>query len=330
MMIPPASVNSSTLTVNGRIHFLVQPGQKVSAGTPLYTLSSPELIELESNVKDAEAVLKRTKDELAALKSRLARIEEIGLKNSELANQMQFKEAEIVSLEIAAERSRNLQRQATAGSIFVNGVITVPAKYDGIIQSLDITEGAWGERGTSALTFVKNSPLEFKATAFGQDDFSQASARLAITLGGKTQHFAGTLRVATQIDEATQSRVIYFVPENLPDTVFPGQIARLDVSRSEAAHEHFVLVPNSAVIKVGTEDVVFVCAKNDPCAFVARKVKTLPSRRGMTPVSDIRVGEIVVSKGGYELKYELPSDGSTPKKTAGHFHADGTFHEGEH
>ena len=43
------------------------------------------------------------------------------------------------------------------------------------------------------------------------------------------------------------------------------------------------------------------------------------------------VGETVVSEGGYELKYVLPADGNGPaKKAAGHFHADGKFHEGEH
>jgi uncharacterized protein YsxB (DUF464 family) len=35
----------------------------------------------------------------------------------------------------------------------------------------------------------------------------------------------------------------------------------------------------------------------------------------------------VVVKGGYELKYLIPGDGQ--QKKAGHFHADGVFHEGD-
>ncbi|MBQ8444929.1 MAG: efflux RND transporter periplasmic adaptor subunit, partial [Opitutales bacterium] len=273
----------------------------------------------------------RSRAELNSLKLRLSRLAEIGVKNSELENEARFKEAEIASLEIAAERSRALWQQATAGSVFSNGSLLVSARRDGIVQSLDLTEGAWGERGQSALTLIKSAPLEFKGTAFGNDDFSNAFAELAIRIGDKTERFAGTLRVASQIDETTQARTIYFVPEKLPEKIYPGQIARLDVFSPDAADGKFVLVPNSAVIKVGVDDVVFVCDATDPNKFTARKVKTLASRRGMTPVSDIHSGETVVSKGGYELKYVLPVDGNAPKrKAAGHFHADGKFHEGEH
>ena len=331
MMVPPAAVETSALTANGSVRFFVRAGQKVSAGTPLYAVASPELVEMSADVKDADAALSRSRAELNSLKLRLSRLAEIGVKNSELENEARFKEAEIASLEIAAERSRALWQQATAGSVFSNGSLLVSARRDGIVQSLDLTEGAWGERGQSALTLIKSAPLEFKGTAFGNDDFSNAFAELAIRIGDKTERFAGTLRVASQIDETTQARTIYFVPEKLPEKIYPGQIARLDVFSPEAADGKFVLVPNSAVIKVGVDDVVFVCDATDPNKFTARKVKTLASRRGMTPVSDIHSGETVVSKGGYELKYVLPVDGNAPKrKAAGHFHADGKFHEGEH
>lgn len=331
MLIPPASVETSALTANGSVRFFVRPGQKVAAGAPLYAVSSPDLVEMSANVKDAEAALTRSRAELDSLKIRLSRLAEIGVKNSELENEARFKEAEIVSLEIAAERSRALWQQATAGANFTDGTLTVFAKNAATVQSLEIAEGAWGERGQSALSLIKTASLEFKGTAYGNDDFSNASAELVIRLGKETLRFAGTLRTEAQIDAATQTRNVYFVPENLPGKIYPGQVARLDVFTPESAHEKFVLVPNSAVIKVGIDDIVFVCDAKDPNKFLARKVKTLPSRRGMTPVSDVHAGETVVTKGGYELKYVLPADGNAPKrKAAGHFHADGKFHEGEH
>ena len=331
MLIPPAAVETSALTANGSVRFFVRPGQKVDAGTPLYAVSSPELVEMSANMKDADAALARSRAELESLKLRLARLAEIGVKNSELENEARFKEAEIISLEIAAERSRALWKQATAGANFSDGTLSVFAKNPATVQSLDLNEGAWGERGQSALSLIKSAPLEFKGVAFGNDDFSNAAAELVISFAKQTLRLAGTLRIASQIDETTQARTIYFVPENLPEKIFPGQVARLDVFIPETTQGKFVLVPNSAVIKVGVDDVVFVCDPNDPNKFTARKVKTLPSRRGMTPVSDIHAGETVVSKGGYELKYVLPADGNAPKrKTAGHFHADGKFHEGEH
>lgn len=331
MLIPPAAAETSALTANGSVRFFVRPGQKVSAGTPLYAVSSPDLVEMSANVKDAEAALTRSRAELDSLKLRLTRLAEIDVKNSELENEARFKEAEIVSLEINAERSRALWKQATAGAEFADGTLTVVAKNNATVQRLELAEGAWGERGQSALSLINAAPLEFKGTAFGNDDFSKASAELVIRLGKETLRFPGTLRTETQIDETTQARNIYFVPANLPEKIYPGQLARLDVFTPDAEHGNFVLVPNSAVIKVGVDDIVFVCDPTNPNKFLARKVKTLPSRRGMTPVSDIHAGEIIVSKGGYELKYVLPVDGNAPKrKAAGHFHADGKFHEGEH
>ena len=59
------------------------------------------------------------------------------------------------------------------------------------------------------------------------------------------------------------------------------------------------------------------------------KVHAGASRRGMTPVSGLVPGQRIVVKGGAELRYLLPADGQK-KKSAGHFHADGKFHEGEH
>ena len=82
------------------------------------------------------------------------------------------------------------------------------------------------------------------------------------------------------------------------------------------------------MVKVGVNDVVFIKTGED--AFVMKKVQILPARQGKTPVKGLIPGQTIVTKGGYELKYILPAEGSGSKKAAGHFHADGQFHEGEH
>lgn len=336
MTLPPNAVRNASLPANGRVKFFVHVGEKVVAGTPLYSLASPDLIALKSDIKDAEASLKRSRAELATLAERLKRIEEIGLKNSDLAGELNFKTAEIESLEIATERSRALWNQATAGATFKDGELIVPAQTESVVQTLDLNEGAWAERGTSALTLAKFSAPEFKGVAFGNDDFSNVDARLAVQVGEQTHLLEGTLRIAAQIDETTQARTIYFTPKSVPAGVYAGQVAYLQTAKKQVpAHdghdEKFVLVPASAVIKVGVDDIVFVCDEHDKNTFFARKVTALPSRRGKTPIAGIHLGEKIVVKGGYELKYVLPVDGNAPaKKTAGHFHADGKFHEGEH
>lgn len=320
MRVPADAVKTAALT----------PGQSVEIGTPLYSLDSPDLIAMRNDLAQAEADLARAQSNLAALETRLARLAEIGTKNGSLESEAAFLRAEIPVLSAAAERSRGLWRSATDNAELRDGKLIVSSPFAGKIQSLDLSEGAWGERGAGVLTLVAPRSLEFKGSAFGADAFAGTLARLAVAVEGETRRFAGTLRVSEQIDEATQSRTIYFVPENLPKSVYSGQVARLEVFRRDEADEGFVSVPSSAVIKVGVDDVVFVRDPHDENAFFARKVKTRPARRGTTPVKGVRAGEIVVVKGGYELKYVLPAGGNAPKKTAGHFHADGKFHEGEH
>ena len=78
-------------------------------------------------------------------------------------------------------------------------------------------------------------------------------------------------------------------------------------------------------MRVGLDDVVF--AEVGEGRYAMLKVHAGTSRRGMTPVKGLMPGQRIVVKGGYELKYILPGEGQ--KKAAGHFHADGKFHEGE-
>ena len=332
MIVPAEALKTGALSAAGRVRFHVKPGQEVAAGTPLFSLASPELITLESDCAEAEANLSRARANLSTLEKRLARLAQIGNKNSNLETEAAFLKAEIPVLAAAAKRARGLWQIATLGGSFRNGVLTVYSSFSGRIQSLDLSEGAWGEQGAGALTLVVPQTLEFKGIAFGNDSFVGKKARLAVNIGDETHYYDGALRISAQIDEATQARTIYFVPEKADADIYPGQIARLEVfTPATEAEAAFVPVPSSAVVKVGVDDIVFVCATADPNVFFARKVKTLPARRGMTPVKGVRVGETIVSKGGYELKYVLPVDGNAPqRKTAGHFHADGKFHEGEH
>ena len=332
MIVPAEALKTGALSAAGRVRFLVKPGQEIAAGTPLFSLASPELITLESDCAETEANLSRARSNLSTLENRLARLAQIGNKNSNLETEAAFLKAEIPVLTAAAKRARGLWQIATLGGSFRDGVLTVYSSFSGRIQSLDLNEGAWGEQGASALTLVVPQALEFKGIAFGNDSFVGKKARLAVNIGDETRHYDGTLRISAQIDEATQARTIYFVPEKADADIYPGQVARLEVfTPATEAEAAFVPVPSSAVIKVGVDDIVFVCATADPNLFFARKVKTLPARRGMTPVKGVRIGETIVSKGGYELKYVLPVEGNAPqRKAAGHFHADGKFHEGEH
>ncbi len=328
MVIPPHAVNTYALPAAGRVTFHVKSAQQVRKGQLLYTLASPDIVEMEGAAAQAKAELNRGIADLAALKERRDTLEKIGTKNSELNTTIRFKETEEESLKAALKASENKLKLATASGELKDNLLYVHAAADGSVQSVDMTQGAWGEQGAPALVMTNKGELEFATTIYGADPVHYAKAQLALTRGKNTELLDGSLRVADQVDPATQSRALYFTPDRLPEGTHAGQLARLDLYSRDSATDGFIPVPNSAVVKVGVNDVVFIKTGED--AFVMKKVQILPARQGKTPVKGLIPGQTIVTKGGYELKYILPAEGSGSKKAAGHFHADGQFHEGEH
>lgn len=328
MVIPPHAVTTYALPAAGRVTFSVKSAQQVRKGELLYTLASPDIVEMEGNASQAQAALDRAAAELATLKQRRSQLEKIGTQNSELNTSIQFKEAEIHSLRAALAASNNKLKLVTDSGALKNNLLHVYAAADGSVQSVNMTQGSWGEQGAPALVMTNKGELEFTTTIYGADPVHYAKAQLALTSGKNTELLNGTLRVADQVDPSTQSRTLYFVPDRMPEGTHAGQLARLDLYSHDSATDGFIPVPNSAVVKVGVNDVVFIKAGDD--TFVMKKVETLPARQGKTPVKGLTPGQTIVTKGGYELKYILPTGDAGSKKAAGHFHADGQFHEGEH
>ncbi len=328
MIIPPHAVNTYALPAAGRIDIKVVSAQQVKKGDLLYTLASPQITELSSAIDQAHADLNRNEMELTTLKQRLQALESIGTKNSELETNIHFKEAEKGSLRAALKAGEDKLRIFTAGGELIDGILHVRAIADGSVQSVDINQGAWGEQGAPALVLTRKGVLEFTTTIYGTDDTNYAKAQLVITRNnGEPQLLSGSLRITEHVDHDTQARKLYFAPDQVPATMHAGQLARLDLYTFEEAEKDYIPVLNSAVVKVGVNDVVFIRANDD--TFIMKKVEVLPARQGKTPVKGLIPGQTIVSKGGYELKYILPT-ADKGKKAAGHFHADGHFCEGEH
>ncbi len=329
--IPPSAVQTFSLPSSGRVIPHVQSAQKVKKGDVLYTLESPDIVDLAGKVRDAEASLKRAEAELLTLTARRDQLEKIGTRNSELDTSIRFKEAEIPGLRSTLETARNQFQIATSGGTMEGNLLVVRAPIDGSVQSVDTNHNAWEEQGVPILVMTEPGKLEFKATAYASDSLRHSAAHLVLTSpdGKKSIILNGTTRISAQINPENQTRTIYFVPDKVPTEAYAGQVARLELNEPADAREGFISVPNSAIVKVGINDVVFLRDKDDDDLFLMVKVETLPSRRGMTPVKGIKEGQLLVTQGGYELKYVLP-EGNGPKKAAGHFHADGKFHEGEH
>jgi hypothetical protein len=92
--------------------------------------------------------------------------------------------------------------------------------------------------------------------------------------------------------------------------------------------ENETVVPNSAIVEIDLAKYVFIRDSRSKNRFIAVSVSTGEKSGGWTNVAGLPDGDVeIVSKGAYQLKLAASS---SSKNTAGHFHADGTFHEGDH
>ncbi len=314
----------------GRISLAVKSAQNVKKGDILYSVLSPAVGEQVAELTHARSSLERCNAELAILKSRLEKLQSIGTANSELESQYKFKHAEQIQLvqgvSVAEARLKMLLMGTELSEQDGLAAVVVRANADGTVRNVGINQGSWAEQGAAVVTMSNVEDLEIVATVYADDELLVEKVRATMPVGRDHVALEGTWRLDEQVNTEKQTRTLYFTPSQLPQGAAAGRLCRLDLYAGVNDGKH-VSIPDSAVVRVGLDDVVFVEVKEGTFAMV--KVHAGASRRGMTPVAGLVPGQRIVVKGGAELRYLLPADGQK-KKSAGHFHADGKFHEGEH
>ncbi len=329
---PEHALQAYALPVAGRITLHVKSAQQVKEGEILYTVESPTISDQVASIHQGAANLARCKEEIDTLSARIKRLGEVGTRNSDLEEQLNFKKAEKRQITRDMETGHNRLRMLALGAELrvEDGMprLIIRAARAGAVRNVGVPQGSWGEQGASVITMSDAASMEIEASLYANDMPEFTGVRALIPQGRENIAVEGTWRLAEQVDPQKQTRSLYFTPHELPAGARPGQLCRLDLYNDNAACGNTVSVPDSAIVRVGMDDMVFI--ELEPGRYAALKVHAGESRRGMTPVSGLRPGQRLVVKGGYELKYILPAQDGQKKKAAGHFHADGKFHEGEH
>ncbi len=325
---PNHAMQTYALPCAGRITLHVKSAQQVKKGDLLYSLQSPDIMEQRAEVIRINAALERCKAEITTLEQRLQELSTAGTRNKDLEVELANKKAELAQqqqeLSVVEAKLSMLTLGGTLAAQDNLTVLEVRALNDGTVRNVGVTQGSWGEQGSPVVSMSNVAEMEISTTIYGSDVPHFTSVRATIPAGREQVAVNGSWRLAEEVDTATRTRELYFNPEIIPPAVQPGQLCRLDLY-ADGDSGGMVSIPDSAVVKVGVDDVVFVEVSEGKFAMV--KVHAGTSRRGLTPVSGLTPGQKIVVKGGYELKYLIPGDGE--KKKAGHFHADGVFHEGE-
>lgn len=291
--LAPEARRAIVTPVAGRLRLSVKSFDKVEKGDLLFSVSAPDLV--------------ASADELRLLEKRLAVYRELNTPNAALENELAVKAASRAALLAGAEEA--------------NGVVSVRAPSDGVIEALPATDGAWLEVGAEVVRLVTPDALRLKALVSPAE-----IGRLADGQVCRTDELEGELRIGLEAEGG-------LIPVY---AIFPSKVASARVGargsfvcEADRGAEETWCVPRGAIVRTGLKSVVFTRDEHDADRFLAIEVTPGVSVGGLTAVRGLEVDDDteVVVEGAYELKLALPQEGGA--KSSGHFHADGTFHEGE-
>ena len=278
--------------VAGRLTLLVKPLAEVKKGDALFKVSSPDLVARSHDIE--------------ALEKRVSVYREIKTPNAALENDLAVKRAERAAMLAGAEEE--------------DGVITVRAESDGMVENLIAQDGAWLETGAAALQTVRTHDLRFKALVAASD-----ALKLKNGMSAKVGAHHGRVRIG--IGDESGLVPIYVLFDN-DIHVLSGARSQAECVTDETEISRDA-VPSRCIVSIGLQPTLFVRDSHDMERFIAFPVTPGVSGGGWTAVEGLPFEKCeIVGEGVYELKQALLL--SSGSKGAGHFHADGTFHEGEH
>lgn len=210
------------------------------------------------------------------------------------------------------------------------GGFTVCAVAPGVVESIGVSPGGLLEENGFVMSIVQPTQIRFRARGL-QSDLGRLRdglpARIVPPQGGAIamqDAMEGALAIGLSADADERTIDLVVTPESLSRWARSGVSAHLEITLEGGNQE--LAIPTSAVLLDGATPVIF---RRDP-ANANRAIRMeadlgLSDGRWIVINSGVKEGDEVVVAGNYQL---MLATSNTAAK-GGHFHADGTFHEGE-
>lgn len=213
--------------------------------------------------------------------------------------------------------------------------IEVPASEAGVVEMLGLTNGSWADEKTPVVTVVQPDRLRFRASGLQSDlgvlrdglvarivPPTPTSVGRAVPL---TDTMAGTITLGLAGDPNDRTVDVFIVPDELRPWARPGVSAQLEIVTDSTVSPELA-IPLAAVQRDGLTPVIFRRDPSNPNEAIRMEADLgKDDGRWVALLSGVRDGDEVVLDGAFQLM--LATSGSIQK--GGHFHSDGTFHEGE-
>jgi cobalt-zinc-cadmium efflux system membrane fusion protein len=210
--------------------------------------------------------------------------------------------------------------------------IEIEAAAPGVVEDVLVSSGAWIDERALILRTVQLSLVRFRARGL-QSDLPRLReglpARIIPPTGGPlgpAEAMVGPLTLGITADADHRSIDLVITPQQVAAWARPGVSGFLEVQLDGDAREELA-IPLGAVVRDGLTPVIFRRDPDNPNQVIRLEADLgLDDGRWVQVRSGLRDGDEVVVDGAYQLM--LASSGSI--QSGGHFHADGTFHEGDH
>lgn len=274
-----------------------------------------------SQFTEARATLNATQAELA----------DVMEKDAELQAQQKQVEAELRALKsrhdllvrgsACADRHEGLE----AGS-----GLEVCAVAAGVVETISITPGGLAEENGEIVTVVQPDQIRFRARGL-QADLGKLQdglpAKITPPQGGSTplqEVMTGVLQIGLTADADERTVDLMVTPTTLTPWARSGVSAHLEITLAGGREE--LAIPMSAAVRDGTTAIIFRRDPANPDKVIRLEADLgISDGRWVVIQSGVKEGDEIVVGGNYQLM--LATSGNVAK--GGHFHPDGTFHEGE-
>ncbi|MDA1008098.1 MAG: hypothetical protein O2800_03715 [Planctomycetota bacterium] len=269
-----------------------------------------------------------TRESIISATAELAEVKE---QEAELHAQQKLFESELRSL--TARRALVLQSldstASSSGADWTNRY-DMAAQAPGVIESLDVVSGGLVADSGLVLVIVQPELIRFRARAL-QSDLGRLHDGLASIIvppqGGSIplqDSMSGSLQIGLSADPDERTIDLIVQPSSIASWARAGVSAHLEITLEGGETE--LAIPLSSVVRDGVTPIIF---RRDPAN--PDKVIRLEADLGITDgrwiviKSGVKEGDEIVLDGNYQLM--LATAGNAPQ--GGHFHSDGTFHEGK-
>lgn len=209
------------------------------------------------------------------------------------------------------------------------GRIEVRATRPGVVETIDATTGQWVGDGGLVLRIVDPERVRFRAVAL-QADFAllaglERGTLLPPTKRATSEGVACSVRLGIEADPDHRTIELIATPDARAAWVRAGVSSVLELV-VDGTTEPELAIPVECVARDGVERILFRRNPRNPDEVIRIEADLGPADgRWVVVRSGLRAGDEVVRDGVYELKLS-----GAGKAIGGHFHADGTFHAGEH